>query len=81
MAAQHSACIVLWSLVRSVVSIIRYSHPSLTMHSGRIFPGLLDQRSFRHATIHDFLVHFGAHGPSDYDTANGQSWRTVPLGA
>jgi hypothetical protein len=50
------------------------------MHSGRIFPGLLDQLSFRYMIL-DFIVLFGAHGSSDYDTANGQNWRTVPLGA
>ena len=80
MATQHCASLVFWSLVRSVVSIIRTK--PLTLHSGRIFPGLLDQLSFRHAIILDkILILFGTHGLSDYDTANGQSWLTVPLGA
>jgi hypothetical protein len=51
------------------------------MHPGRIFPGVLDQLSFRHAMILDFLVFFELMGSSDYGPANGQSWRPVPLGA
>jgi hypothetical protein len=53
----------------------------MTMCSERIFLGPLVQLFFRYVVMLDSPGFFGTDGTLDYDSAHGQSWRAVPLGA